>query len=451
MTEAPLTNPRRKRWGRRLLFLLLLLAILIASGALWLGSVAGSRLETELAHVRAAGEPLTLAELAPPPVPDTENAAPLLLEAFAVLVHEPDPWYADDRLLAYEEDHYAQDDAWYAELAAWVERNEPALAKAREAAARPRCRFDLEWDKGFAMEFPQIWGLQSLARALEARAVLQTRAGHIDEAIATCAEMVRLAEIALQDPIMIYMLVRAGLVDLALRTAQEVLARGPAATGALENLLARLEALPRDDELRRMFVGERAYGYSAFDAIRVDPSKIDQWLPFDGDFGLGRRILFRLLPDTMMDLDSARYLALMRRAIELAQRPYREARADWSALSTDLSDRPWYAVLSTEASAVFPTVAAVWSRNQARLDLARLGLHLELYARTHGTLPATFADLPVFLPADDPFRDAPYVMETTGDGGFLVYSVGPDGKDDAGTPLDDDDRGDLVWRHVAHP
>ena len=69
--------------------------------------------------------------------------------------------------------------------------------------------------------------------------------------------------------------------------------------------------------------------------------------------------------------------------------------------------------------------------------------------REHGALPATFADLPVSLPVDDPFSDAPYVLKTTGDGGFVVYSVGPDGKDDGGVPLDDDEQGDLVWRQPA--
>ena len=38
------------------------------------------------------------------------------------------------------------------------------------------------------------------------------------------------------------------------------------------------------------------------------------------------------------------------------------------------------------------------------------------------------------MPADDPFGDAPYVLKTTRDGSFLVYSVGPDGKDDGGAP-----------------
>jgi len=300
------------------------------------------------------------------------------------------------------------------------------------------------------METPQVWGLLTISRVLRARAVLAAREGNVDGAIATCAEMVRLAEIGLQDPLVIYLLVRAALVNTALETAQGVLARGRAATGALENLLARLSTLPGQDELHRVFLGERTFGYDALSAVRADAGKIDEW-ELDWDFGFGRSIVYRLLPDTVLKLDSAHYLALMRRTLELSKRPYREARFDWNALRSDLEDRPWYAVVSPAASAVFPTVVRKWTMHETRVDLARLGLHLALYAREHGALPGSFADLSVPLPVDDRFGSAPCVLKTLGDGGWLVYSVGPDGKDDGGAPLDDDEKGDLVWRHVAHP
>lgn len=449
MTEAPIT--KKKRWGRRLLFLVLLLAIVVTSTVLWLGSVAGSRLEAELAHVRDAGEPITLAELAPAPVPESENAAPLLLEAFELAEDEPDAWHEGITLEAYENDPFGQEESWYAELAAWVEKNEPALGKAREAGARPACRFDLQWEKGIEMESPQVWGLLTISRLMRARAILAARDGDVDGAIATCAEMVRLAEIGLQDPLLIYLLARAAIVDQAVVTAQDVLTRGRAATGALRNLLSRLSAVPGKEELHRMFVGERAFGYSAYDLVRREPAQLNLFSPMEGNGNLGHGLLLRLIPDTVLELDSAHYLSLLRRTIELAKLPYREARSDWSALEGELEDGPWYAVIAPMAIAAFPMVARRWTMHEARVEVARLGLSLELHVREHGALPATFADLPLSLPVDDPFSDSPYVLKTMGDGEWRVYSVGPDGKDDGGVPLDDDEQGDLVWRHVPTP
>src|SRR5262249_34314936 len=56
-------------WVLAALTCLLLIVTLAANG------IAGPKLEQELAQVRSRGEPLTLREIAPPPVPDAENAA----------------------------------------------------------------------------------------------------------------------------------------------------------------------------------------------------------------------------------------------------------------------------------------------------------------------------------------------------------------------------------------
>lgn len=444
MSDAP--APKKRRWGRRVLFLLLLLVIVSVTTVLWLGSVGTSRLEAELAHIRDAGEPLTLIELAPPPIPDADNAAPLLLEAFDLVEDEPDAWHEDITLEAYESDPFGQDESWYEELAAWVGRNKPALEKAHEAGARPACRFDLQWEKGIEMESPQVWGLLTISRLMRARAILAARDGDVDGAIATCAEMVRLAEIGLQDPLLIYLLVRAAIVDQALVTAQDVLTRGRAATGALQNLASRLSALPGREEFHRMLVGERAFGYSAYDLVRREPAQLNLLSPMDGNGNLGHGLLLRLIPGTVLKLDSAHYLSLLRRTIELAKRPYREARSDWSALEGEVDDGPWYAVISPMAIAAFPMVARKWTMHEARVEVARLGLHLELHSREHGNLPEKFADLGMPLPVNDPFSTSTYILETDGEGGWRVYSIGPDGRDDGGRPLDDDDEGDLVWR-----
>jgi hypothetical protein len=85
-----------------------------------------------------------------------------------------------------------------------------------------------------------------------------------------------------------------------------------------------------------------------------------------------------------------------------------------------------------------------------RCDQTQRNLHLAFalaaYQRDHGKYPAVLADLaPKYLESipDDLVAGKPLAYRPGGDG-YLLYSVGPDGKDDGGQSLDDDPRGDDI-------
>ena len=75
-------------------------------------------------------------------------------------------------------------------------------------------------------------------------------------------------------------------------------------------------------------------------------------------------------------------------------------------------------------------------RNQAELRMLLCALALRCYRLDHGELPPALADLvPEYLAEVpvDPFSGRPLVYRRQ-DGEYLLYSVGPDGQDDGGTP-----------------
>jgi hypothetical protein len=101
-----------------------------------------------------------------------------------------------------------------------------------------------------------------------------------------------------------------------------------------------------------------------------------------------------------------------------------------------------------------PEGPSLWEgsgRNQALLRLLRLELAIREYSLVHGAPPATLSQLsPAILRGVpvDPFTGQPFPYRRT-PGGYLLYSVGPDGKDDRATPLPIDTtgpaaKGDLV-------
>ena len=66
----------------------------------------------------------------------------------------------------------------------------------------------------------------------------------------------------------------------------------------------------------------------------------------------------------------------------------------------------------------------------AQMSLARAALSARVYREAKGRWPASVDER-------DPFSD----------GAFVIYSVGPDGRDDEGAPFDEDKHtGDLSWR-----
>lgn len=96
-------------------------------------------------------------------------------------------------------------------------------------------------------------------------------------------------------------------------------------------------------------------------------------------------------------------------------------------------------------------------KNQAALRILRLELALQEYRGRHGAYPATLAALaPEIIPAvpADPYSGDPLPYRT-GRGGFLLYSVGPNLKDDGGSPFSGDytrpnTDGDLVAGQLGY-
>jgi hypothetical protein len=68
-------------------------------------------------------------------------------------------------------------------------------------------------------------------------------------------------------------------------------------------------------------------------------------------------------------------------------------------------------------------------------ECVRLALACKLYKQDKGEYPGTLQELvPDYIPElpDDPFSEGYFIYKRRGDGGFILYSVGPNGVDDGG-------------------
>jgi hypothetical protein len=150
-------NPILKR------FCLIVLAVVTTAAianAIWIANLR-SEFEERLAALRAGGMPVEVTDFRKPPIPSEDNAAPLLLEARSMIEAVTEPELAFDELtLRYDEEKRD-------EVSAYLERLEPCVPLLREAAARPSCRFDTNWEAGIAAKVEDIPCMQAATRFLD--------------------------------------------------------------------------------------------------------------------------------------------------------------------------------------------------------------------------------------------------------------------------------------------
>lgn len=170
------------------------------------------------------------------------------------------------------------------------------------------------------------------------------------------------------------------------------------------------------------------------------------------------------LSDDFLEQESRRNPSMLRDATILVTGPFRSAEVANMLAAADeilaLADRPYYevhdqleAIRQQEQRSVYTNPFALrvpsWTgffvrqvTQEARLDLLRLGLNIELYKVENGAYPPTLdaiaATVGGGLPLD-PFTGQPYRYQAS-DAGFLLYSPGPNQADDGGGG------DDVVWR-----
>jgi hypothetical protein len=134
--------------------------------------------------------------------------------------------------------------------------------------------------------------------------------------------------------------------------------------------------------------------------------------------------------------DLATYRRLSPQLRQIAQVPYYKSKAQWENIETQLLNEPKLSLNRLLMPAIQPCCEGV-ARAGALHQALRLGVATEKYQLHHGRLPARLEDLaPEFIPSvpTDPFDGKPMKMKRT-KRGLVVYSVGPDGIDNGGTPI----------------
>jgi hypothetical protein len=438
-------------WVWRAFWLAVLIALLAFAA---LSRAAARRLNRQLAARRATGELRPIEQLVPHVPSGAGNAADVYGRAFgalqlshtqyALLIGTVHPlWQAS----AKPPSDWTLKEAGLA--AAAVAANHDYFRLLDQAAGLPDCAFPVAWHRGHLTSLLHLRDLVTAGLMLRARAFLLAGQGKGDEALAVSATVLRMADHVQMEPDLFSQHSGYRIQACAVDGIVYALQRGrvsPAACQRLAAQLARTDLVPRSRHAMR---GEEAiYGLPTFDSARLCLPQ-DLHLP---DLP-PRPLAARVAPQYLLNLDELAYLDHVTKAIQALD--LRWPAAERMSAETDRRLRRLPAYRGRLTRAVAPPVRPellLRQVTQAQLGAAQIALLLKACQPRAGRYPASLAALQAAvgkLPLD-PFAGTPYRYHRRR-AGFIVYSVGPDLRDDGGRPLPQAARAGLEVRRLPDP
>jgi hypothetical protein len=449
-TEMSPTRPGRPRWFVRFLRALLVTAVTVAALYGVTTVVLGRRYEAELNRIKQRGEPVTMADLAKlagEPVPDSENAAIAYQRIFKKLKGP-----AADKLVEALDRINPRDETkktpqvWAAAESA-ARQFDPIVPMAEEAAAMPRCLFHVDWEAGCAATFEHFQGLRNLARVLADKSVIYAHEGEAGKAL-HCAELaLGLGERAKRDPILVSALVRMALINFSSRATAEIVRQCPIIPAQAKRLYDAFGAVDLARQSHIAWLGERAWGIWAFNGILRDGWST--WEKLVPEKDVPPRFVYGHKP--VIYADANNYLSYMGKQARMSDTPFRLTSPDGRDTDLVVSRLPSYAYLTKLLVPGYGAFRRSRDRCQAEINIARAGLALVAYKDKFGSYPASLDDVTKKLGwaplPEDPFSGKALVYKPQAKG-FIVYSIGPNLKDDGGKPRglkeDEEKKGDIV-------
>ena len=382
------------------------------------------RIETMLARIRAAGEPVTHAEsvaMTPAIAPERDatrfwiagfrhnrpgdqvrfGKLPFVGAEKPAVPPLPGPDWPE---LALAEEYLAD----HAEALKQFHEAAELGGAARLDAVHDPLTFDL-------------LGMREATQLLLVESLVQAHKGQLDSTVDSLETILSLGKACAGSPSLMSFVVRQAVdmsaVDLLLRLLPEA----SFSDAQLARLQSPLRAIDHRAEFLHALIGERVFGIrtlgSPQPAVGPPTSALEA---FTTAF---------TSKDTML-----RYLETMSSAISAAKRPWREAFEKSETIDDWDKAIPYYAHFEGVGTISIEWHFGVATRVMARIRMADIALALQRYRLANGRLPKTLDDLiPDLLPAVplDPFTDEPLHYRPTDDG-FVVYSVGDDREDDGG-------------------
>jgi hypothetical protein len=321
-------------------------------------------------------------------------------------------------------------------LAGLLASNQPALHLLHEVSDATPSRYPVDLKQGFSVELPHLPKLRRAVLLLGAEALWCAEKGKSEEAAQALIAACHASDSLSEEPVLISQLARMSGWGIVISRLERVINL----TTLSEEQLALLQKTVAQGEnpqtLIRGLAGEQANGV-AFFTDNGQQLSLEQTLnpgqPKRGDRFAITIAISALKTSGLFRRDKAFFMDVMARNLGAANLPFPERVTLGRQTAAAIPDK--FCLFSRM---LLPALSKVFVRDAdhaARVRTAQLALAVERFRLAHASaLPGTLEDLvPTYLncvPAD-PYDGKPLRFRKL-EVGFVVYSIGSDGRDDGG-------------------
>ena len=426
-----------------------------------LNIVWGRELRIKLAELKAKGEPTTIAEIRPAPVSDNENAAVLLNKAFVLMTSgKRGKHYIPNKLSGSKKNktiEIIENVKSFSDISKWTEKQRQEIPKLvnssdmqdiyallEESSKRPECNFNLKYEDGISMILPHLSMMGTSARLLSVKALIEARSGNTDKAFETMLVGLRILNHLKNEPVLISQIVRIARDSIIIDCIEQISDKYNISQERIEHVISELEKRLDFEPFKKCMDGERVlFGrkveFNKFINSEYSINSIKRLKDFfRGDYGFFHKLSYlegTLLFKPLLKKDLACYMALLSEIKESYDMPYSESIAEENNIESRFkTDTPKYCMVTRLSVPALFRFRERMSLHEAKIQVCKTGLALKIYKAKHGMYPESLAklvsDILKEIP-NDPFTEKSLIYRKSKDG-FILYSFGPNMKDDKG-------------------
>ncbi len=444
----------------------------------------GSTVEQELERLRQAGIPTTFEELNIPEIPDEENGAFLYRKAFELkdLLAEK---YQDEWQYMPHEGTVAWDEVPVDKKKRVVDLvlHDPDFARLYqllEKACGMQCSFLTREEYKAVLEgeksewYRRLGKSRGCVRILATKAKFEAEKGEIDSALSTVLVNFRTSKRLSSEPFLLPQVLRLAVEGTVADNLEEVLNQGRGSTELYQSLMDSIRDERKRNLMQHGLGGEIPLLLPYFSDLRQAgetlseenirgrfemEDRVRQMFGLDKEHFPHSAELTELLnalrkegPEQFWYREELIHFQTMSKLYSLAGKPHWKTAEELKQLRNELENMPgsrgfWTRLMLQSLLRLFDSEA----RLDAQLGTAELALAVKIYKVKHRFYPSSLAQLvPEILPElpKDPYTGEDFAYNPRGMN-ILIYSVGPNLKDDGGTPREVTGwKGDydIVWK-----